>query len=243
MRKFFSLSVYDGMIYIKTRGIVLTRTDYGEADKIIIFLTPDQGKVRTIAKAVRKSASKLAGGVELFSISEISTVKGRGELNILTSARLEKHFGNIVKNIERTQLAYEFLSIINRATEDEPEPAYFDLLSQSLMALDDPEIDLSVTSLWFKMQLLKLAGHMPNLKTDSTGVKLSADKKYHVDFEKMLFEPNEEGSFNANQIKFLRLGFSAKRPNVLNRVNSVLELASATEPIVQTMLKSHVRIN
>lgn len=230
------------MRYFKTRGIVLTRTDYGEADKIIIFLTPDQGKVRAIAKAVRKSSSKLAGGVELFSVSEISLVKGRGELNILTSARLENHFGNIVKNIEKTQSAYEFLNTINRATEDEPEPAYFDLLSQSLMALDDPEIELSVASLWFKMQLLKLTGHMPNLKTDSTGAKLSADKKYHIDFERMLFEPNEEGSFNANQIKFLRLGFSVKRPNVLNRVDKAEELVESTQLLVETMLKSHVRI-
>lgn len=229
------------MRYIKTHAIVLTRTNYGEADKIIIFLTPDQGKVRTIAKGVRKSASKLAGGVELFSISEISTVKGKGELNILTSARLEKHFGNIVKNIEKTQVAYEFLNTINRATEDEPESAYYDLLGQSLMALDDPDIDVLVTNIWFKMQLLKLAGHMPNLNTDATGAKLSADNKYQIDFEKMLFIPTQNDGFDANQIKFLRLGFLAKRPNVLNRVNSVLELASATEPIVQTMLKAHVR--
>lgn len=230
------------MKYIKTRGIVLTRTDYGEADKVIIFLTPDQGKLRTIAKAVRKSASKLAGGVELFSISEISMVKGRGELNILTSARLEKHFGNIVKNIQKTQAAYEFLNTINRATEDEPEPAYFELLSQSLAALDNPRIGGPVTSIWFKMQLLKLAGHMPNLNTDATGARLNADKKYQIDFEKMLFIPSEQGIFDSKQIKFLRLGFSAKRPNVLNRVDKAEELIEATQTLVETMLKSHIRI-
>jgi DNA repair protein RecO (recombination protein O) len=55
---------------IVTKGIVLTRTDYGEADRILHFLTPDQGKIAGIAKGVRKSKSKLAGGIELFSVSK-----------------------------------------------------------------------------------------------------------------------------------------------------------------------------
>jgi DNA repair protein RecO (recombination protein O) len=67
----------------KTNGIILARTNYGEADRIITFLTPDHGKVKVIAKAVRKSKSKLAGGIELFSISQISFIIGRGEINTL----------------------------------------------------------------------------------------------------------------------------------------------------------------
>ena len=56
---------------ISTRSIILTRINYAEADRIITFLTPSNGKVRAIAKGVRKAKSKLAGGIELFSISDI----------------------------------------------------------------------------------------------------------------------------------------------------------------------------
>ncbi|MEK7561678.1 MAG: DNA repair protein RecO, partial [Patescibacteria group bacterium] len=76
-----------------TKGIVLSRTDYGEADRILSFLTIDHGKVRAIAKGVRKSKSKLAGGIELFSVSDLTLIIGRGELNTLISTRLVRHYG------------------------------------------------------------------------------------------------------------------------------------------------------
>src|SRR5580765_2280386 len=103
------------MNQVATQGIILTRTDYAEADRIITFLTPDHGKLKAIAKGVRKAGAKLAGAVELFGISDISFVIGRGEISTLTSARLIRNYGNIVKDINRTTAAYEFLKIINKA--------------------------------------------------------------------------------------------------------------------------------
>lgn len=227
-----------------TIGIILTRTDYGEADRILTWLTPDHGKVKAIAKAARKSQSKLAGGIELFSVSDITVVKGRGEVNTLISSRLVRHYGNIVRDIGRTKLAYDFLKIMHKATEDVPEAAYFKLLDKSLAALDDTGLDSDLTALWFEMQLLKLTGHMPNLRTDSSGAKLTSAKSYTVNVEKMNFEPvaTATGSFTDNHIKFLRLGFSAAGPGVLNRVNEANELAAACAPLVETMLKSFVRV-
>lgn len=224
-----------------TKGIVLTRTDYGEADRILSFLTNDHGKVRAIAKGVRKSKSKLAGGIELFSVSDLTLIVGRGELNTLISSRLVRHYGNIVKNIECTQLAYELLKTINRATEDEPEPAYFKLLDLGLAGLDDPELDINLTKLWFDMQLLKLAGHIPNLHTNSAGVKLADSKTYNVDFEQMSFEPASRGALSSDHIKFMRVGFAAASPRVLQRVKDADKLANAIGPLIQTMLRAHVR--
>ena len=225
-----------------TTGIVLNRTDYGEADRILSFITPDRGKVRAIAKGVRKSQSKLAGGIELFSVSDLTLIVGRGELNTLISSRLVRHYGNIVKNIERTNLAYELLRIANKATEEQPEPAYFKLLDQSLAALDDHNLDMGLTKLWFDMQLLKLAGHIPNLHTDSAGSKLAVSKNYNVNFEQMSFEPANSGALTANHIKFMRLGFSAGRPQIIHQINDAESLAIASAPIIQTMLKSFIRI-
>lgn len=117
---------------IATTGIVLSRTNYQEADRIMTFLTSNQGKVRVIAKGVRKAKSKMAGGIELFSVSGITYVSGVSELHTLVSARLKKHYGNIVADINKTLLAYEFMKRINKVTEDAAGAEYFELLNKAL---------------------------------------------------------------------------------------------------------------
>lgn len=225
-----------------TKGIVLNRTDYGEADRILTFLTADYGKVKAMAKGVRKAKAKLAGSIELFSACDLTLIPGRRDIDTLISARLVKHYGNIVKDIDRTTLGYELLRLINKVTEDQPEPAYFELLDQGLAALNDLGLDDELTMLWFSMQLLKLTGHMPNLHANSTGEKLADSKKYNVNFEQMSLEPDSRGQLNANHIKFMRLGFKAGRPQTIHRINDASNLAVVCAPIIQTMLQSHLRI-
>jgi DNA repair protein RecO len=229
---------------VTAKGIVLSRTDYGEADRIIKFLTPVHGKITAIAKGVRKSKSKLAGGIELFSVSDITFIIGRSEIYTLISTRLDKHYGNIVKNIERTNTGYELIKIINRATAEHPEESYFTLLSLAFEALDDSKLDPSITALWFYMQLLKLAGHSPNLRTDSVGVELVPSAAYNFDLDNMSFISKEpkQGAYGAKHIKFLRLGFAAGRPQTLHRVEDVQKLTNSMNELVTTMLKTHVRI-
>ena len=92
------------------------------------------------------------------------------------------------------------------------------------------------------MQLLKLAGHMPNLRSDLAGAKLAVSKHYSANLDKMRFQPAKSASFNAKHIKFLRLGFAAVHPRILQRVEGAGELATACQPLIETMLRSHVRI-
>ena len=69
-----------------TKAIVLSRVDYGDSDRIITILTPEYGKLSLMAKGVRKINSKLAGGIELFSVFDAGFVMGRGEIGRLTSS-------------------------------------------------------------------------------------------------------------------------------------------------------------
>ena len=71
----------------RTEAIVLRRTNYGEADRILKLITP-LGQRSAMAKAVRREKSKLAGGIELFAISDVTIQTGKGDLGVLTSARL-----------------------------------------------------------------------------------------------------------------------------------------------------------
>lgn len=224
------------------QGIVLSRTDYGEADRILTFLTKDHGKITAIAKGVRRSKAKLAGSIELFSVSDLTILEGRGEVNTLMSARLDRHYGNIVKDIDRTNSGYDFLKTLDKATEAHPEEAYFNLLDHSLAALNDTETTLGISVLWFKAQLLKLAGHTPNLRTDETGKKLSEAKAYNFNYDKMRFVPADQGEYNVSHIKFLRLCFGNNAPKALQRIDKVSTFVDDCQQLVDTILKTHIRI-
>ncbi len=255
------------MNQLVTIGIVLARTDYGEADRILTLLTPDYGKVRLMAKGVRRIKSKLAGGIELFSISNVTFIQSRSArvgysgghsdgqfggqasgLSTLISTRLIKYYSSIVKDINRTMLGYDLIKMLNKATEDEPEPDYFELLEQAFEALDDATIALPLIRLWFAMQLLRIGGHAPNLKTDTTGAKLMADQTYNLSFDDMAFAPaglsgsSGRARFSANQIKFLRLGFAGHQPKALAHIHDNHVVVDDLMPVVQTMLQTYIRI-
>lgn len=229
------------MNQVVTKGIVLTRTNYQEADRILTFLTPDHGKVRILAKGVRKSKSKMAGGIELFSVSEIGFIRGKGELGTLTSSRLKKYYEHIVTDINRTMLGYELIKLLNKVTEDEPEPEYFELLTELFDALDDPKLHIDLVRLWFYAQLLRQAGHSPNLRTDSADKPLKTDQKYLFGYEEMSFSENPNGMFGADHIKYLRLVFSGNKPAILHQVRDAEDLIPSTLQLVQTILPSHIR--
>ncbi len=209
---------------IVTTAIVLYRTDFKEADRIVTMLTRGQGKIRVIAKGVRRPLSKLAGGIELFSICQITFLPGRGEIKTLISSRLQKHYGNIVKDIQRTMLGYDFIKRINKITEDAVEDDYFDLLEGAFGGLDNLNINSDVLEFWFDFQLLRLGGHSPNLSVDLGGNQLKADQKYSFDYDNMLFVPNTEGQFNVNHIKLMRLAFRTKNPAILAKISGIKKL-------------------
>ncbi len=229
------------MNQIQTTGIVLTRIDYGEADRIVTMLSPNYGKLRLMARGVRKIKSRLAGGIELFSISEISFIKGRGEISTLTSTRLVKHYGNIVKDIARVQLGYALIKLLNKATEDQPEAEYFELLERAFAALDDLDVPSSLIEVWFHAQILKLDGHSPNLETDTSGVQLSVDNSYEFDIEAVAFFMKPEGRFTTDHIKTMRLIFGRNSPIALSRVEQVPELINDIAPIIKLMRDIYIR--
>ena len=221
------------MKQLVTTAIILSRTDFGEADRILTVLTPEYGKLRLLAKGVRRVKSKLAGGIELFSISTVTFVKGRGEIGTLVSTRLDKHYAHIVEDLQRIMLGYDLIKKLNKVTEDEPEPEYFELLHQTFEALDEATIPLPLIRFWFSAQIQRLGGHTPNLQTDEAGRKLVADQLYDFDFDRMTFVANPlSGRFSANHIKFLRLIFAGNSPRALLQVQGMGQLLGECMPLL-----------
>lgn len=229
------------MNQVVASGIVLRRTNYGEADRIITVLTLNEGKIRLMAKGVRRIKSKLAGGIELFSISDLTYLPGRGDLHRLVSSRLKTNFSNIVTNLDRTMLGYELLKRIDRATEDATDADYFVLMVNTLQALDG-DTDVALLELWFDAQLVRIAGHQPNLQTDAAGQKLLPSTNYNFDFDNMTFVAAGQGSFTPAHIKFLRLAFGLESPAQLQQIKGVNDVLAPSQSLVSAMRHQFIRI-
>lgn len=227
---------------VVTKGIVLARTDFGEADRILTVLTPDQGKVRLMAKGVRKIKSKLAGGIELFSFSSLTFIPGRKEISTLISSRLDKHYDNIVKDIDRTMYGYECLKLFNRITEDGAEDDYFDLLVKTLEGLDDLNLELQRLQLWLHLHLLKIGGHTPQLKHAADDSELKQGKNYTFSFDDMTFAEADNGPFGTRHIKLLRLALGLKDAPKLQKVTAPPDVLAETCQLAKTMLGQFVKL-
>lgn len=188
---------------IRTLGYVLRRTNYGEADRILNLITP-QGKISAIAKGVRKEKSKLAGGIEMFTLADFNIHLGRGEFGVITSAKMQKYYGNIVKDLNKMELAAMMLKKINKVAENSDNSDYFRIVDQSLAELDAGDNDMLVEA-WFLMNLTKATGEEINLHRDINGEKLEIDARYFWDAMEGAFARNERGEFGADEIKMLRL--------------------------------------
>lgn len=192
------------MISLRTRAIVLRRTNYGEADRILQLLTPD-GKRSVMAKGVRREKSRLAGGIELFAISDVVIGTGKGHLGILTSARLVQFYRHIMEDYDRMQFAYTAIQLVSKASEMMDEPDWYDVLAEVLMGLDVQTISLDMIQTWFYLRHAALLGHELSLSRDIAGQKLSADARYRYDDAERGLREVENGELGPDHIKFLRL--------------------------------------
>lgn len=192
----------------RVRAIVLRRTDYSEADRVLQLLTT-KGRRSVIAKGVRREKSKLAGGIELFAISDVVIRQGRGELGMLTSARMVAFYRHILEDYERMQFAYTALKLVAQASETVDEPAWFTLLAATLEHLDNPGVHRQLIETWFYVNYATLLGDELNVHLDVSGHALDSGKMYMYDESEKALRPSEQGSIGASHIKLLRL-MSAK---------------------------------
>ncbi len=205
---------------IKTYAYVLRRTNYGEADRILNIITP-LGKMSVIAKGVRKEKSKLAGGIEMFSLTELTIHQGKGELGVITSAKMQKFFGNILADLNKMEFAAIVLKKINRMAEYSDSSEHFKIINQILNALDK-NVDLQLIETWFLLNCSRVSGEEVNLYFDIDGKKLDAEKTYEWDTMDLALVERGDGSITADEIKLMRL-------MVANDINLVASVKNTKE--------------
>jgi len=215
----------------RTQAIVLRRTNYGEADRVVQLLTPD-GRRSVMARGVRKEKSKLAGGIELFAVSDVVIGEGKGDLGVLTSAKLERFYKHILEDYDRLQFGYTAIKLVGRASETVDEPEWFDLLAETLAGIDVLTIPLPLIQTWFYMRYASLLGHELNLELTTEGTALQADETYRYDSAEQGLRQVSNGEITGDHIKLLRL--IATRPlAVLVQVGGIGALLGACLHVVE----------
>lgn len=221
----------------RTQAIVLRRTNYGEADRVVQLLTPD-GRRSVMARGVRKEKSKLAGGIELFAVSDVVLGEGKGDLGILTSAKLVQFYRHILEDYDRLQFGYLAIKLVGRASETVDEPEWFDLLKEVLMGLDVLTIPLPLIESWFYIRYAGLLGRELNVELDIEGAKLEADQQYRYDAGEQGLRKVTGGEITGEHIKLLRL--IATRPlQVLVQIGGI----GALLPDSLRLVREHAAID
>lgn len=229
------------MRQLTTKAIVMRRIDYGDNDRIVNFLTPSIGKVGALVRGVRKQSSRLAGGIELFSESEITFLQTKGDLMRITQARLIEHWGDFLGDLPRMMFAYEAMKSIDKLVPEDSGGEYYDLLRNTLEHINILNIDLSLVKIYFWMNLLKLSGHSPALDSDSSGTKLSSSDEYNFVIEDMMFVRASDGGYNANHVKILRLAMTHS-PRVLSRVKNVDNYSPQLVAVSERIARYHLHL-
>lgn len=148
----------------KTEAIVLKRTNLGEADKILSLYTPNLGKIRAVAKGVRRPKSKLGGHVETLTRSSMMLAQGRN-LDIVTQSQTIDSFLALRNDLWFTSCALYVAELVERFTEEHMEnyPVYR-LLRHTIDSIVDTE-DIDLLLRYFEIQLLGYLGYKPQLHT------------------------------------------------------------------------------
>lgn len=144
-------------------GIVLRSFAFGEADRVVILLSPHHGKLRTVAKGVRKTTSRFGGRLEPFTQVELVLYEGRN-LDTITQVEVSAAFPRLREHLDKVTAASNMVEVADAiAQEGEPSTALFGLLADGLTALDvagDLHPDLTTA---FLLQFAGVAGVAPAL--------------------------------------------------------------------------------
>jgi DNA repair protein RecO (recombination protein O) len=148
----------------KTEAIILRTMDLGEADRVLTVLTPRLGKLRVIAKGVRRTRSRIGGGLQPFSDVQLVLAVGR-TFDVVTSTSLEDPHLGLRNDLHSTAAAWYVVELADRFCEGAADShEAFRLLAQALSALDaGGEIEREVVARWFELALLDAMGFRPEL--------------------------------------------------------------------------------
>lgn len=149
--------------YYKTKGFVFKKEDRFEGDRNFSVFTEDFGRVEILGKSIRKIASKLRSGIDMFSFSEIEFVQGKTR-KTLTDAVLEKKF-NRIDTPEKLEISYAISSVLDDFLKgEEKDDNILHLIGDVFNKLENyKKEENSIVYYYFLWNFITLLGYSPEL--------------------------------------------------------------------------------
>lgn len=149
----------------RTEGIVIRSRDYGEADLIVTFLTPDYGLLHAFAKSPRKTRSRFGSSLEPLTYSRISLMgKEHARLPRLVQSDIIRTFQPIRESFERFEKVAEVLELLLRCSpERDASVQMFRFLLCALASVEEGSAS-PLLMIALKIKLLGIAGFAPKLR-------------------------------------------------------------------------------
>ncbi len=145
-----------------TDAIVLSRFDLGEADRVLTLITPFGGKLKAIAKGVRRTTSRLGGSLEPFAELNLGLARGR-TFDVVTEVRVGHAWLRLRDSLESAATAWYLAELADRSLEERhaSEPLYA-LLRRAYELLDAGMAPGRVAR-WYEMHLADELGVRPEV--------------------------------------------------------------------------------
>jgi DNA repair protein RecO (recombination protein O) len=146
------------MALYREQGIVLRSYKLGETDRIVHLLTQGRGRVRAVAKGVRRPGSRFGGRLEAFSHVDLQLYEGRN-LDLIAQAELLAPHATVREDYARSAAGSVMTEVVDAvAQEGERDNALFLLLRAGLQSLDAAPDDPAVFVDAFLLRVASIVG-------------------------------------------------------------------------------------
>ena len=227
-----------------TEAIVLSRFDLGEADRVLTLITPQLGKIKAIAKGIRRPTSRIGGSLEPFAELSLALARGR-TFDVVTEVKVGHAWLRLRDDLESAATAWYLAELADRSLEERhaAEPLYA-LLRRAYELLDAGMAPGRVAR-WYEVHLLDELGSRPEVdRCVECDRVLESDERFRwvpplggVVCERCPGPSHDRASLSLEALKLLK---AYQRLDI--EAIAELRLASAVEREVEADLRDFVRI-
>jgi DNA repair protein RecO (recombination protein O) len=228
-----------------TDAIVLSRFDYGEADRILTLLTPGMGKLKAIAKGIRRPTSRIGGSLEPFAELEVALARGR-TFDVVTQVSVGHAWLNLRDSLEGAATAWYLAELAERSIEERHEAeAVYSLLRRGYELLDAGMAPGRVAR-WYEMRLADELGVRPEVdRCVECDRVVEADERFRwvpplggVVCDRCPGPPHDRAELSLEALKLLK---AYQRMDV--EALAALRVTPSTEREVEAAMREFLRVS
>lgn len=156
------------MAEIRTKGLILKQTDFGEGNRMLTIFTENLGVVKAAVYGVRQKKSRNAAATQLLSYSDFMLFQGKSEVLSVNSVTALDSFFPLQEDLLKLSLASYLAEITAYFMEvNESNPPLLRLLLNTLYAIAYQNLDPKMAKAVYELRLASAMGYAPNLSACS----------------------------------------------------------------------------